>query len=55
MNVRTCYGAYEIVMVGSTPTVGLVWLSYYTFEKLDQKRKLDAEIIAGRLLAWCRR
>lgn len=55
MNVQTIYGQTEIVTVCGVETRGLVWLSYYTFERLDQRRKLNAEIIAGRTLEHTRR
>jgi len=55
MNVFTVYGATEIVMVGSTPTTGKVWLSYYTKEVLPRWKKTNAESEAGRLLQHVRR
>lgn len=53
MNVFTVYGATEVVMVGLTPTTGKVWLSWNTKEKV--RHKLEAETIAGRVLANVRR
>ena len=57
MNVFTVYGATEYFRMPSLQIElrGLVTLSYYTFERIDKVRKLNAEIIAGRCLQHVRR
>ena len=55
MNVSTVYGATEVIWMPSIQLElrGAVFLSWNTKEKV--RNRLEAEIIAGRVLANCRR
>lgn len=55
MNVQVCYGQTDRRTICGVEVRGSVYLSFYTYETLARWRKLEAEVIAGQVLANVRR